>query len=264
MRRRHAVATAAAVVAAGAVAIPAFAADTPSPTPTTTACPYAGTDRAGAGLGLGNGRGPGAMMGAERQGAGAQSGGRQGAGPQRGGRQGAGRQGPGAGSGMRPGMGAGMGRFASGDPLAGLTKGTLTARQVTTLAGMAEEEKLAHDVYLKLAVTSKDTRFTRIAEAETRHLAAVRALLIRYKVTDPTAGKAAGTFATVAVQRHYQDLTKRGAASLEAALAVGRDIEKTDIKDLTAAQSGLTAPDVQTVYTRFIRASQKHLRAFGG
>lgn len=168
---------------------------------------------------------------------------------------------------MGPGMGPGMGHAGgswTGDPLAGLTKGTLSADQKAKLAGMAEEEKLAHDVYVQLGTATKDVRFTRIAAAESRHLTEIRALLNRYGVSDPTAGKADGQFASAAVQQQYEDLVTRGKATLEAALVVGRDIENADIKDLAAAGSGVTAQDVLTVYARLANASRMHLRAFGG
>ena len=162
-----------------------------------------------------------------------------------------------------PGMGHGGGSW-TGDSLAGLTKGTLSADQKVKLAGMAEEEKLAHDVYAQLATTTNDVRFTRIAAAESRHLAEIRALLNRYGVSDPTAGRADGQFASATVQQQYGDLLTRGKAALDAALAVGRDIENADIKDLAAAGSGVTAPDVSTVYERLANASRRHLHAFGG
>ena len=168
------------------------------------------------------------------------------------------------GAGMGPGMGRGSAVASMTDPLAGLTQGTLSSAQKTSLAGMAEEEKLAHDAYLVLAKTSGDTRFSRIAVAEARHLTEVRALLTRYGVADPTAGKADGVFATAAVQKMYTDLVARGDDSPAAALAVGVDIEKADIAALTAARTGVTAPDVLTVYTRLSNGSSMHLRAFGG
>jgi hypothetical protein len=166
----------------------------------------------------------------------------------------------GGGMGNGPGGGAGC----SADPLAGLAQGTLTADQKAELAGMAEDEKLAYDVYVVLAERTGDARFTRIAESEARHLTVLRTLLTRYGITDPTAGKAAGQFASADVQALYQDLVGRGSASSQAALAVGRDIENLDLKDLAAARTGVTAQDVTTVYTRLISSSQTHLKAFDG
>lgn len=172
--------------------------------------------------------------------------------------------GNGAGNGTARGTGSSMMR-GSGDPAANLpAQGTLTDAQKTALAGMAEEEKLAHDVYVTLAASSGDARFTRIAAAEARHLDAVRVLLTRYGVTDPTAGKAEGVFTSASVQALYGTLVAQGKASPAAALEAGRTIEKADIADLAKAGSGVTAADVTTVYQRLSAASQQHLAAFGG
>jgi hypothetical protein len=176
---------------------------------------------------------------------------------------GAGTGGAGTGGAGTGGAGTGNGMRAA-DPLAGLAKGTLTTEQKAKLAGMAEDEKLAHDVYVVLAARTNDSRFTRISTAETRHLTEIRALLARYGIADPSAGKGDGQFASAAVQQQYDDLVARGSASLDAAAAVGRDIENLDLKDLEAARSGVTAQDVLTVYTRMANGSRNHLRAFGG
>ena len=70
-------------------------------------------------------------------------------------------------------------------------KGTLTTRQQSTLAAMAQEEKVAHDLYAAFAGRHDAVTFDRIAAAETQHLTAVRTLLQRYGLPDPTAGKPA-------------------------------------------------------------------------
>lgn len=159
---------------------------------------------------------------------------------------------------------AAVGIGADAKSLAGLAQGTLTNAQKVRLAGMAEEEKLAHDVYVKLADTTGDIRFTRISTAETRHHSQIRMLLTRHGVADPTAGRAEGQFTSPSMQRLYGDLVARGSVSLNAALAVGREIETLDIADLAAASEGVTAQDVLTVYDRLSQGSQNHLQAFGG
>ncbi|PWI14439.1 rubrerythrin family protein [Streptomyces sp. Act143] len=141
-------------------------------------------------------------------------------------------------------------------------QGTLTATQRTTLAGMAEEEKLAHDLYTAFAARYDVRVFERIAAAETSHLTAVRTLLDRYDVTDPTAGKPAGEFTDPAVQATYDRLLKQGEDSLSGALKAGRTVETEDIAALTKALSGLTAPDTRQVYTNLLAASERHLAAF--
>lgn len=176
--------------------------------------------------------------------------------------------GSGNGMGMGPGggMGAGMSTTARdgscGGPAVTAAKGTLTEQQKTTLAAMAQEEKLAHDLYTAFAGKYAAVVFDRIAASETQHLTAVRTLLARYGLADPTAGKPAGQFSDPAVQASYDKLLAQGQASQAAALQAGQTVEKADIADLQAALNGLTAPDVQQVYTHLLTASQHHLTAF--
>src|ERR1019366_5471610 len=107
------------------------------------------------------------------------------------------------------GRGAGMGA-----DLTGVASGALTATQKTKLAAMAEEEKLAHDLYVAFG-DKYGTPFSRITNAETRHLTEVRIVLKRYAITDPTAGKAAGTFAPESNKKLYNNVLTRSTASVE-------------------------------------------------
>ncbi|WP_173059470.1 ferritin-like domain-containing protein [Phytohabitans houttuyneae] len=167
--------------------------------------------------------------------------------------------GNGPGAGMRAGMGAGGGACPLG---ADVASGTLTAAQRTTLAAMAEEEKLAHDLYQVFADQYDAVVFERIAAAETRHLATVRMLLDRYGINDPTVGLALGQFAAADVQATYEAYLRDGNASLSAALGVGEKVERADIAALEKAQDGLAAADVELVYQHLLMASQHHLAAF--
>lgn len=166
-----------------------------------------------------------------------------------------------AGRGMGPGAMAGTGTTTS----TALGAGTLTSAQRTTVAAMAEEEKLAHDVYTALAARfPTDPRFARIASSESQHLAALRRVMTAYGIADPTAGLPDGTFPTAAAQQLYTELLAK-ATTIEAASAVGRAVETKDIADLDAAMASVTAaPDVDLVYSHLRTGSQRHLRAFGG
>jgi hypothetical protein len=171
-------------------------------------------------------------------------------------------QGFGRGNGMGNGQGNGQGSGLQG--LLTAPSGTLTASQQATLAWNAQEEKLAHDVYVALAARYPDlVQFDRIANAETKHLTAVRTLLTRYGITDPTVGMAAGEFSTAAFQDQYDALVA-GATTSEKALAAGIAVETADIAALTAAIADVTAPDALQLYTSLRTASQHHLAAFGG
>ncbi|HEX6469010.1 MAG TPA: DUF2202 domain-containing protein [Streptosporangiaceae bacterium] len=167
-----------------------------------------------------------------------------------------------------PRAGYGMGQMRGQGPGDGTCQclpapgGSVTAAQKATLAGMAEEEKLAHDLYAAFAARYDARVFDQIAAAETQHLTAVRTLLDRYGVSDPTAGKAAGQFASAEVKATYDRLLAQGSASEQAALRAGITVEKADIAALRAAAGGLTAADVKQVYERLLTASQRHLDAF--
>ncbi|MER6590778.1 DUF2202 domain-containing protein [Micromonospora purpureochromogenes] len=180
--------------------------------------------------------------------------------------------GPGWGGGM--GYGArdgatgpmGSGAMARGGRCAALSvtaqQGTLTEAQKSTLAAMVQEEKLAHDLYGAFGTKYDLAFFDHIANSEAQHLTTVRTLLQRYGVADPTAGTTDGKFSDPAVQATYDKLLAEGNASQTAALGVGKKVEQTDIADLKAALTGLSAPDVTQVYTNLLAASERHLAAF--
>jgi hypothetical protein len=175
--------------------------------------------------------------------------------------------GPGMGGGMGPGMGGtGQGAGVRDGTCLGLAptaaKGTLTDQQKAALADMAQEEKLAHDLYVAFAARYDATIFDRIARSETQHLTAVRNLLDRYGLPDPTAGKAAGQFSDPAWQADYDRLLAQGSAGEKAALEAAQAVERADIDDLESALDGLSAPDVKQVYTHLLTASRHHLAAF--
>ncbi|MEV4701732.1 DUF2202 domain-containing protein [Actinoplanes sp. NPDC049316] len=164
--------------------------------------------------------------------------------------------------GRGPGMGAGYGDGTCLQLKVTTAQGTLTESQKVTLASMAQEEKLAHDLYAAFAARYDAVVFDHIATAETRHLDAVRTLLQRYGIADPTANQQAGKFTDPAVQATYDRLLAKGGTSLAEALAAGQQVERDDIAALRDAQAGLTAPDVKQVYANLLAASERHLTAF--
>ena len=172
--------------------------------------------------------------------------------------------GPGGGPGYGPGAPTATMPNRRGDCPLGITvpSGTLTDKQRATLAYNAEEEKLAHDLYTEFANRYDAAIFDRIAGAESHHLNAIRTLLDRYGIADPTAGQASGQFTNPDVQATYDSLLTQGITNEQAALQVGVTVETDDIEQLRSALDGLTAPDVQRVYTRLRTASERHLTAF--
>ena len=139
--------------------------------------------------------------------------------------------------------------------------GALTASQRTELASMAQDEKLAHDLYAQFYEAYHLRAFDNIATAESSHLQALRTLLARYGITDPTAGQAAGHFSTAAAQATYDRLLAQGKTGERAALAVARDLEQGDITRYGTALNRLTAPDAHQVLQHLKEAESRHLSA---
>lgn len=130
---------------------------------------------------------------------------------------------------------------------------------------MREEERLAREVYLKIAELYPEdaTAFTRIAASEQRHYEAVGTLLQRYGIDDPAENSSVGKYGFEELTTLYADLTKRAAGSLDEAAAVGIMVEETDIADLNAVleTDGLPA-DVERVMSNLKTGSEHHLEAF--
>lgn len=142
--------------------------------------------------------------------------------------------------------------------------GTPSAAAKKTLVDLRVEEKVAHDVYVALYEKWGLRPFANIARSETQHGTRLEALLSRYGVADPTDGLAEGSFPTAASQRLYDSLVAKGLTSASAAYAVGRQVERMDIADLTRAKARTSVTALDATYSSLIRASRNHLRAFGG
>jgi hypothetical protein len=148
--------------------------------------------------------------------------------------------------------------------------GTLSEADIAGLVYMANEEKMAHDVYATFAAMYDTPVFARIAESETRHQLAVDAILERYGIADQTSALSQGEFSDPRIQQLYDQLIAQGSASLAEAIATGVLIEQTDIADLEVRVAGFeemasleeTAPDVFQVYSSLLAASGQHLAAF--
>lgn len=158
----------------------------------------------------------------------------------------------------------GAGSTQSSDPTADLPAAgaTATSGLSAQLAYLAEEEKLAHDLYVLGESLYGDRVFANISRSETQHQASVRELLASYDVPDPTQATAPGVFTDPGLQALYDTLAARmGTSEAEAAL-VGVVVEETDIADLREALASEPPADVREVLERLEAASQNHLRAF--
>jgi membrane-bound lytic murein transglycosylase B len=151
--------------------------------------------------------------------------------------------------------------------------GTLTDTQKTVLAAIAEEQQLAHDLYLAFADQYGPSVFGCMSNDQATQLTDTRNVLQRYQVADPTAAQpAVGTFSTASTQKLYDTLLAQGTTGAVSAFAAARAVESTRITDLEAATADLTpsasalspSPDALQLFTNLLAASRSQLLALGG
>jgi len=160
--------------------------------------------------------------------------------------------------------------LAGGVAVSQASASTTTAPSATTDSGVAsalafsrEEERMARDLYAALAAKYDGARpFSMITNSEDRHFDAMGALLTKYKVTDPSAGKAAGVYAIPAIQDLYDSWLTKGSTNIQAAYQVGVDVEKRDIADLNKSIAAALPADVDAVLGQLLKGSQNHLAAY--
>jgi hypothetical protein len=140
--------------------------------------------------------------------------------------------------------------------------GDLTDAQASTLASLAEQQKLASDLAAEFAEQYDARIFDRVATGEARQLDTLSRLLVRYQVDDPTDGLAAGEFADPQLQARYDQLLADGSVDLAAALEVGQTLAQEQISALEVALDGVDTPDLTMVYEHLLTASQRQLDGF--
>ena len=140
----------------------------------------------------------------------------------------------------------------------------LSVAEQESLAFMREEEKLAHDVYIRLdSLWRGSTKvFGNIANSEASHTESVRQLLVRYNLPDSTSTFAAGVFQNTTLQNLYTQLVAAGSVSLVEGLKVGAAIEEIDMIDLNKALLETDNQDITLVYQNLLKGSRNHLRSF--
>ena len=131
-----------------------------------------------------------------------------------------------------------------------------------SLLYMAEEEKLARDVYTYLNKLWGMQVFENIAEAEQTHMDSVLSVINNHNLEIPAISNTPGEFNNPELQALYDQLTTTGAKSIVDALKVGAAIEEIDIIDLDDYLKVVTSQDIINVYENLKNGSESHLRAF--
>ena len=144
-----------------------------------------------------------------------------------------------------------------------LPKEDLSDLEEAGIVFMREEEKLAHDVYVKLYEKWDNHVFDHIADSEQTHAGAVLLLLEKYELADPVGSNDIGVFVNMSLQQLYTELTALGLQSEIGALKVGAVIEEIDILDLdNQLENIVDNQDIEVIYTNLQKGSRNHLRAF--
>jgi hypothetical protein len=139
----------------------------------------------------------------------------------------------------------------------------LSESEINTLNIMREEELLAQDVYLSMASLYTVPIFANIAQSESQHTIAIKALMTKYNLTDIAAGHTLGIFVNPDIQALYNTLVQQGSVSLNAGLIVGATIEDMDIADLEEhIASDVDNADILYVLNELEKGSRNHLRSF--
>ena len=96
-----------------------------------------------------------------------------------------------------------LNRDASPTPEEAMLKssGDYTEAEIESLMFMVEEEKLAHDVYVKMFELHELKIFDLISQSETRHVQAVSKLIAKTGLDNPIIGNAEGEFENEELQR---------------------------------------------------------------
>ncbi|ALL01427.1 hypothetical protein Pyrde_1381 [Pyrodictium delaneyi] len=137
----------------------------------------------------------------------------------------------------------------------------LSEDEKESLLFMVEEEKLARDVYNRLAEMYPEVQvFANIARSEQQHVDSVMQLIEKYGL-EIDLGQP-GEFHNQELQQLYNELVDRGSKSLEEALKVGALIEEKDIVDLKDWLAKVDNEDIKLVYENLMHGSFNHLCAF--
>lgn len=142
-----------------------------------------------------------------------------------------------------------------------LTESEFTEDEWHDLLHLAEEEKLARDVYIYAYAKYALPVFNNISKSEQYHMERVLEILASFDVEDPTS-PVLGDFNNEELQALYDQLTSRVDISLLDALLVGATIEDLDINDINSFIANTDNTEMLGMYTSLNCGSRNHMRAF--
>lgn len=140
------------------------------------------------------------------------------------------------------------------------TRAELTADQKEMIFFIYEEEKLARDVYIRLAKIYKNEEiFSLMQSIEQKHMEMARGICHAYGVeTSRVYEDMIGKFDSPVLQTLYDSCIETGSRSRLDALEVCEFVELTDIEDLEQTSIGMP-DDVVSVYDHLTKGSLDQL-----
>lgn len=171
------------------------------------------------------------------------------------------------------------------DQIIGGGQSVLDFNEQTHLEFMSEDEKLARDVYITLGTKYPSSRvFGNIDDSEERHKCAVKDMLEKYGIPNPSTNDNVGVFTGADYgwyfTERYNALVGRGSVSELEALYVGAFIEELDMLDINLCPKVIVETDngiddasgcgriytdnqdIQRMYGYLLGGSENHLRAY--
>lgn len=175
--------------------------------------------------------------------------------------------------------------FGGSAAYAGTDGIVLDYNEQTHLEFMREEEKLARDVYMELgAMYPNHPIFGKIDDSEQRHTSAVKAMIEKYGMEDPSTNDNVGVFTGENYGWYFNEkfdlLVQRASISELEALYVGAFIEELDMMDINQCPSVIVETDngindvsecgriytdnadVADLYASLLDGSDSHLEAY--
>jgi hypothetical protein len=139
--------------------------------------------------------------------------------------------------------------------------GTLSGGGKALLSGLAQSTKLSHDLLAAFADRYEVFPGQSVV-AQTRELSAIRVLLARYGVPDPTAGLPAGEFVPDDLRFRYDRLLAEGSRDRVSALRVGIRLAGATVITLDEALQHVDAPDVRHTFVHLIMSARRQIRLY--
>ncbi|MEI2778798.1 MAG: DUF2202 domain-containing protein [Tetrasphaera sp.] len=163
-------------------------------------------------------------------------------------------------------LGVGGAAVAANSPAGPVSSSAVSAADTQLAAKLAfnrEEERMARDLY-RVFSDKYDAAlpFSRVVYSEQRHFEAVGRLLTAYGISDPSAGRAPGSYADPTLQSLYNGWKAQGLKSRTEAAKAGVALENRDIADLQKTIASVSQQDLKRVLSRLLAASRNHLAAF--